>query len=874
MGLESLQSWLITSEGLRSSLDELRVWSARLSFGDGVIKTENTADTHDWNKLLLAASILSESRERESQEYALMVAESAVCFSSQGILRDAGGLILTRLSNHRAVQLAEVLELLQPDVEHRVGMMEQLLSIRRRLASEISMGERTSFFGNRFQTELWSELAESDWLSATAPTAAGKTFAVLNWVLSQHATGKSRSSVFVAPTRALVSEVERQFNELKIVHGLNTLKVTSLPINGEDFQSEPFISVFTQERLHIFLNAGQQPHQFDVAIVDEAQKLSDERRGVILQDAVERVARANSSCKFVFLSPHSDNPEVLLEEAPERARTAVVPSNTATVMQNLLVAEQVKGNTKEWTLSLALGEELRPLGNFSLYDRPTSVRKRMAFVALALGKQKPGTLVYVTTADSAERVAMLIYDGLRSEDHIEDSDLQDLSDFCEKMIHPKFQLVRLVKRGVAFHYGNMPSLLREEIERLFTIGKIRFLVSTSTLIEGVNLACRTIVIRGPKKGTKQAMSPQDFWNLAGRAGRWGADFYGNIVCVDVSKQDVWPQGLPQKTAYPIRRETDQVIDQFSDLSQYLSERLEMKTDNVDDKLEHVAAYLMSWQYREGSLEGAPPIKKIRAEVARQLEELITPSLEVIDVSLEIVGANPGISIVALQRLLNYFREFDGDPKSLLPIPPEDEDSVNRFVFIFDIINLTLAPVFSPDVRVLPCALTTWDWMRGRTLGQMIAGRLKRERAKGDYQTDEELPYAKFIRDTMADVESIARFLAPKYLGAYLSVLRQYFHEKGMPDDFPEELTYDLFLEFGVSTRTLISLIGLGLSRTSSIELSEYIGTTTLSEAEILDRLQTGEWEALNLPALVKREIRRVIEQKKIERAPDQNTEAN
>lgn len=165
-------------------------------------------------------------------------------------------------------------------------------------------------------------------------------------------------------------------------------------------------------------------------------------------------------------------------------------------------------------------------------------------------------------------------------------------------------------------------------------------------------------------------------------------------------------------------------------------------------------------------------------------------------------------------------------------------------------------------------------MRGKTLGQMIADRLKRERKKAKYQTDEELPYAKFIRDTMADVENIARFLAPKYLGAYLSILRQHFHEKGILEDFPEDLTYDLFLEFGVSTRTLISLIGLGLSRTSSIELSEYIGRTTLSEAEILEGLESGEWEALNLPALVKREIRRVIEQKLLERLPSQDLEAN
>ncbi len=300
----------------------------------------------------------------------------------------------------------------------------------------------------------------------------------------------------------------------------------------------------------------------------------------------------------------------------------------------------------------------------------------------------------------------------------------------------------------------------------------------------------------------------------------------------------------------------------------------MNTASVDGKLEHVAAYLMSWQYREGSLKDAPPVKKLSGEMANKLEEIIKPSLEAIEVSPHIVDANPGISIVALQRLLNYFREYKGDPITLLPIPPEDDDSVDRFVFIFDIINLTLAPVFAPEQRVLPCALTTWDWMRGRTLGRMIAARLKRERAKSVYQSDEELPYARFIRETMADVENIARFLAPKYLGAYLSVLRQHFHEKGIPKDFPEELTYDLFLEFGVSTRTLITLIGMGLSRTSSIELSGYFGRTDLTEVEVLQRLESGEWESLDLPALVKREIRGVIEQKRLERSADQDIGQN
>ncbi len=866
MTLATLQKWLISQEGLQQKLTDLRAWSAAKSFGlETLSETPELSET-DWPEFLLAASIFAASEEKNFKELALMIAHSAVCFATEEKFRDAGGLILSRLQNLRAIDLAEERKLISSSLETRVGMFEQMLLTRRRSNSVIAFNLEASMFANQFQRNLWDGLNVADWVSATAPTAAGKTFAVLNWVLTQISEKKLNSVVFIAPTRALVSEIERQFNDLKSLHGLKDLKISSLPLRDLGAGGKPFIAVFTQERLHIFLNSLKELHSFDAVIIDEAHKFSDERRGVILQDAVERVVRTNPSTRVIFLSPHSENPEVLLEDAPNAAEVTSIPNNTSTVMQNLVVAEQVPRRTKDWTLSLSANDKLVPIGKFSLFDRPTSVRKRLAFVALALGKESNGTLVYVNTADGAEKVAKLIYDGLLSEEFTEDTELEDLSDFCKRMIHPKFQLVKWVKRGVAFHYGNMPSILREEIERLFSSGKIKFLVSTSTLIEGVNLSCRTIVVRGPKKGLGRDMTPQDFWNLAGRAGRWGADFYGNIVCVDVSKRDVWPEGVPQKTAYPIERETDRVVRQFDRLEDYLKDRSAMKTDKVDGKLEHVAAYLMGWAYREGTILNSAPVRKIGSRQAGSLEELVKLSISEIDIEAAIVEANPGISVTALQRLLDYFRLFEGDPELLLPIPPEDDASVDQFVFIFDVINLTLAPVFAPDKRVLPCALTTWDWMRGKTLGQMIAARVKREFRNGDYEAIDELPYATLIRETMASVEEIARFLAPKYLGAHLSVLRKFFDEKGCLDRFPEDLTYDLYLEFGVSTKTLVSMIGLGLSRTSAIELGDNISRTDLSEDEVLETLKTGEWESLDLPTLVKREIRTIVKRRSEERS--------
>ena len=147
-----------------------------------------------------------------------------------------------------------------------------------------------------------------------------------------------------------------------------------------------------------------------------------------------------------------------------------------------------------------------------------------------------------------------------------------LAQLARKGVHSAYQLARLVEAGVAFHYGNMPSLIRREVERLFRLGKIKYLVCTSTLIEGVNLACRTIIVRGPRKGIGKPMQPHDFWNLAGRAGRWGAEFQGNIICIDPNSTDAWPTGVPKRARYSILRETDFVLNSSDALEAYVGAR--------------------------------------------------------------------------------------------------------------------------------------------------------------------------------------------------------------------------------------------------------------------------------------------------------------
>ncbi|MGO4513754.1 hypothetical protein AB4Z51_43010 [Bradyrhizobium sp. 2TAF36] len=144
-------------------------------------------------------------------------------------------------------------------------------------------------------------------------------------------------------------------------------------------------------------------------------------------------------------------------------------------------------------------------------------------------------------------------------------------------------------------------------------------------------------------------------------------------------------------------------------------------------------------------------------------------------------------------------------------------------------------------------------MRGLPLGQIIRRRISYLEGRGKTYN-----IAAVIRDTMRDVEEVARFRAPKYLSAYLDVLKHHLHEIGQESLFPADLNFDLYLEFGVATKTLLSLIGVGLSRTSAVALNEFLGNDSMAEEELLEWLAARTWSALDIPAVVKRELDIVV----------------
>lgn len=816
------------------------------------LQSSNERPPHDWEYLLLCASLLAQSDNPRFQDAALRIAQSCLELSDTSeIMRDAAATILDSLSNRPAIRLAEKRNYIRQNFEERLPFPLLQDHVRRTVQNTVSLSNDSFIVVNKFQQEFWKHATVKDWISVSAPTSAGKSYIIGRWIGEFLRGNPEANIVYVVPTRALIQQVERDLSDILIADNITGVSIVTLPLKSSLASSGGNVMVFTQERLHILLASRDLNIALHLLIVDEAQKIGDGYRGVLLQQAIEAAIHLSNSCKLIFASPMTDNPEVLLSDAPALASTVAIQREDITVNQNLLWATPKLSQPKKWNLELILADGPVLLGDVTLASAPSSMRKKFSLVAFAFGSPSGGNVIYVDGAAEAEFVAKNLYDLVgASSDCSTDIDIATLIDLIQKTVHEKYVLCNVLRRGIAFHYGNMPLLIRSEIEKLFGMNKIKFLVCTSTLIDGVNMPCQSIFVQGPTRGHRKAMSPSDFWNLAGRAGRWGKEFQGNVICIDARNAGTWKNGAPLgRSRFRISRTSDDVLAKGTDLLRFISGGTPRETAKNEPELEYVFSYLVSSYLRLGGTVSDDWTKRFPEDIVEILHDAIQSIVGELSTPSEIVLRNPGISPLAMDDLLGYFYDRTlrrGEPvEDLLPVPVESSNALDEYSKVLHRINKHLGDVFGPSKRVRQLALLIVDWMSGYPLARIISNRER-------YYGSDKL--SALIRDTMKDVEEIARFQAPKYLTCYVDLLRYFLELLDRADLVRRLFDLNVLLEFGVAQKTQLSLIGLGLSRMAAISMSEVIMSDSLDEGQCLNWLQENNWMIEDLPELVKREV--------------------
>ena len=111
-------------------------------------------------------------------------------------------------------------------------------------------------------------------------------------------------------------------------------------------------------------------------------------------------------------------------------------------------------------------------------------------------------------------------------------------------------------RGIAAHHAGLLPAFKQVVEELFQEGLVKVVFATETLALGINMPARTVVIEKLSKWNGEshaALTPGEYTQLTGRAGRRGLDIEGHGVVLyqpGMNPQEV--AGLASTRTYPLR----------------------------------------------------------------------------------------------------------------------------------------------------------------------------------------------------------------------------------------------------------------------------------------------------------------------------------
>jgi ATP-dependent RNA helicase HelY len=113
-----------------------------------------------------------------------------------------------------------------------------------------------------------------------------------------------------------------------------------------------------------------------------------------------------------------------------------------------------------------------------------------------------------------------------------------------------------LERGVAAHHAGMLPAFKETVEELFVRGLVKAVFATETLALGINMPARTVVLERLIKFNGEAhvdLTPGEYTQLTGRAGRRGIDIEGHAVVLWQPGVDpAVVAGLASTRTYPLR----------------------------------------------------------------------------------------------------------------------------------------------------------------------------------------------------------------------------------------------------------------------------------------------------------------------------------
>ncbi|MCY3626061.1 MAG: DEAD/DEAH box helicase [Rhodobacteraceae bacterium] len=397
------------------------------------------------------------------------------------------------------------------------------------------------------------------------PTSGGKTllaqFRILQALnqFDQDESGKGWVA-YVAPTKALTAQITRRLRRDFEPIGVKVEQLTGA-IEIDAFEEDLLVQtekakafdvlVATPEKLQLIIRNKKVPRPLALVVMDEAHNIEDETRGLRIELLLATIKGECSSANFLLLMPYVEKPDVLARwlaqdinagrtisfgTTPWKPNDRIVGIFKAEANDSINAGWHMKYETLTTTPNTIhlkgeyIAGDVRPL-NFpksSVLKNDEQAGITLQTAAMARIMSERGTSIAVANNTSwVWNMARKILETMEQFAEIPD-EIQLVQNFLRTEISTDFELIEMLSRGIGVHHSGLSDEVKTLMEWLAEEGKLRVLCATTTIAQGINFPVSSVFLASNNYPYGQEMSPREFWNLAGRAGRMNHDSVGVV----------------------------------------------------------------------------------------------------------------------------------------------------------------------------------------------------------------------------------------------------------------------------------------------------------------------------------------------------------
>src|ERR1700731_3373988 len=436
-----------------------------------------------------------------------------------------------------------------------------------------------------FQAHACSALEAGNGVLVSAPTDAGKT--VVGESAVHLALEAGRKCFYTTPIKALSNQ---KHTDLVARYGPEKIGLLTGDVS---INSGAPVVVMTTEVLRNMLYADSDALEgLSYVVMDEVHFLADRMRGAVGEEVILHLPE---EVRLVSLSATVSNAEEFggwIQTVRGDTTVVVDEQRPVPLWQHMMVGKRLfdlfdyssgGGPDDAGRGSLVNPELLRHITNRREADRlagaaprgrgrgsrPRLYRTPSRYDVVSVLDHSallPAIVFVFSRAGCDAAVAQCLRSALRLTDDDErdriaeviDRRTADLSD-TDLMVLGYYEWREGLLRGVAAHHAGMLPIFRHTVEELFTAGLTKVVYATETLALGINMPARTVVLERLVKFNGEQhvpLTPGEYTQLTGRAGRRGIDVEGHAVVLwhpgENTSEPAEVAGLASTRTFPLR----------------------------------------------------------------------------------------------------------------------------------------------------------------------------------------------------------------------------------------------------------------------------------------------------------------------------------